>query len=326
MDEVGRRIYVARGSQILVADVDSSKQVGVVTGLNGAHGVAIAREFNKGFASNGGNATVSVFDLKTLAITATVPTGDDPDHIIYDSFSKKIFAFNNGSGNVTIIDAATNAVSKTLTVGSTPELSVSDGAGRVYVGLQGTTTMGVINTATLSLEATWSIAPDKASKTVSIDIAHHRVYNGGSSTIHAFDTQTGKAVGTTPNAAGSDGSAFDPDLGILFAAGGSGKLLIIQCGPGDVYNPLQTLTTGGGKTIACDRITHSAYVIGPNGASIVVVGAPGSIGIKTPKSLLATSKKSSAIFGSQRIFGIQSQGSANPIFVNSIGSRVEVGK
>ncbi|HKP96917.1 MAG TPA: YncE family protein [Fibrobacteria bacterium] len=280
VEPAGRRLYIARTSEIVVVDIDNGSQTGSVTGMSDAHGVALAPEFNKGFASNGGTNKVSVFDLKTLAVTASVAAGTDPDHVLYDPFSKKVFVMNNGSGNITVIDAATNAVQATIQVGPTLELSVTDEAGRVFVGIAGTSNLGVINATTLKKDAEWSISPDGGSKTMGIDIPNHRLFNGGGSNIHAFDTQTGKAVGTTPNLSGSDGMEYDADRGVLFASGTKGALQITKWSVGDVFAPLVKLNTGGGKTIAFDKVTHAAFLVGANGSSVVVVSDPAAINVR----------------------------------------------
>jgi YVTN family beta-propeller protein len=283
VDESSRRLYVARGTEIVVVDIDSGKQAGAVSGLKGAHGAVAVKHLNKGFATNGGNNSVSVFDLNTLVVTASIPAGTNPDHIIYDPYSKKVFAFNNGSGNVTVIDPVANSVVKTISLGPTPELSVSDGAGHVYIGLAGTATIGVINTTSLTMETTWSIDPDKSAKTLCIDTANHRLFNGGSKNLNVINTLTGKVVATTPNVGSSDGNAFDVDNGILFATGGGGSLFIIKRGAADSYTKLQTLATGGTGTNAYDSKTHCLFMAAGDGKSVKVIGFGMTSNIKSPE-------------------------------------------
>ena len=46
--------------------------------------MAIAPEAGRGFTSDGGDNTLTVFDLKTLAVLGKVKAGKNPDGIIYD--------------------------------------------------------------------------------------------------------------------------------------------------------------------------------------------------------------------------------------------------
>jgi DNA-binding beta-propeller fold protein YncE len=83
VDEAANRLYVSHGDMVQVVDLaNENKVAGVISGLNGVHGIAIASELNKGFISSGKDSNVVVFDLNTLAVLAKVKvTGN---HLIYD--------------------------------------------------------------------------------------------------------------------------------------------------------------------------------------------------------------------------------------------------
>src|SRR4051812_33981370 len=120
-DAEAHRLYLSRGTHVMVFDTERDTLIGDIANTNGVHGVAVAHEFNKGFTSNGRDTSVTVFDLATLAPTATVKvTGRNPDAILYDPGSKRVFTFNGGTGNATAIDAATNAVVGTVELGGKP--------------------------------------------------------------------------------------------------------------------------------------------------------------------------------------------------------------
>ena len=42
MDSAARRVYIPRGTHIMVLDADSGKLVADIHGMNGLHGVAVA--------------------------------------------------------------------------------------------------------------------------------------------------------------------------------------------------------------------------------------------------------------------------------------------
>src|ERR1700730_8525968 len=66
VDPEARRLYVSRANRIVVVDIENEKVVGELADTPGVHGVAVAPELGKGFTSNGGNDTVTAFDLKSL--------------------------------------------------------------------------------------------------------------------------------------------------------------------------------------------------------------------------------------------------------------------
>src|SRR5579871_1097674 len=89
VDAAARRLYISRGTHVIVLDSDSGKAVGDIADTPGVHGIAIAADLGRGFVSNGREGTVSVFDLKTLATSSKVKVGDNPDAILYDPATKR---------------------------------------------------------------------------------------------------------------------------------------------------------------------------------------------------------------------------------------------
>src|SRR6476469_3833918 len=90
VDAKARRVYISRGSHVMVVDADSGAILGDIPNTNGVHGIAIVEEMGKGFISDGRDNNALIFDLKTLKALGTVPTGRNPDAIIYDPISKRV--------------------------------------------------------------------------------------------------------------------------------------------------------------------------------------------------------------------------------------------
>jgi hypothetical protein len=53
VDSKARRVYVSRGSHVMVVDADSGALVGDIPGTNGVHGIAIASDLGKGLPATG---------------------------------------------------------------------------------------------------------------------------------------------------------------------------------------------------------------------------------------------------------------------------------
>src|SRR5271154_4892914 len=109
-DSATRRLFISRGSKVMVVDVDTGKVVGEIPDTPGVHGIALAPELNRGFISNGRGNNVTIFDLKSLAPVGQLPAGQNPDAIIYNSPLKRVFVMNGRSGDVTVIDAVGGVV------------------------------------------------------------------------------------------------------------------------------------------------------------------------------------------------------------------------
>src|SRR6059058_2604829 len=84
VDGDARRVYISRGTHVVVLDADTYAVVGDIPDTQGVHGIAVASDLGRGFTSNGRSNDVTIFDLKTLKSLGTVKTGANPDAVIYD--------------------------------------------------------------------------------------------------------------------------------------------------------------------------------------------------------------------------------------------------
>src|SRR5207245_7006794 len=73
VDSKARRVYLSRGTHVMVVDADSGAVIGDIPNTNGVHGIALVPELKKGFISDGRDGTVTIFDLETLKALGTVP-------------------------------------------------------------------------------------------------------------------------------------------------------------------------------------------------------------------------------------------------------------
>src|SRR6185437_13918591 len=65
-DPPNHRLFIARQNRVMVVDEDKGTLLGEVTGINGAHGTAIAGASGHGFATAGKDQSVIMFDAKTF--------------------------------------------------------------------------------------------------------------------------------------------------------------------------------------------------------------------------------------------------------------------
>ena len=118
-----RRLFISRGTKVVVLNVDTGTVSGEIPNTDGVHGIAFAPEFDRGFTSNGRAGTVTIFDLQSLQVIGSAKTGMNPDAIVYDPASKRVFTMNGQSNDATAIDAATGNVLGTIPVTGKPEFA-----------------------------------------------------------------------------------------------------------------------------------------------------------------------------------------------------------
>jgi len=264
LDAATRRLFVSRGTHVMVLDADSGKVVGDIPGTEGVHGIALAPELKKGFTSNGRAGTVTVFDLATLATTATVKvTGENPDAILYEPVTKRVFTFNGRGKNATAIDAATLAVAGTLALGGKPEFAASDAGGVVYVNIEDTAEIVAFDAATLAVKARWPIAPCQDPTGLALDPKSKRLFAGcsGNKLLAVVSATDGKKLGTVPIGEGCDATAFDPGTGLVYASNGDGTLTVVkETSPGTWSAVENVATRRGARTMALDPAKRRVYL------------------------------------------------------------------
>ena len=261
VDSMARRVYVTHDKMVEVLDADSLKKVGTIEGIQRAHGVVLASEFNRGYATSGEDGKVLVFDLKTLKLVAKLDAQKDADAMAYDPVTKRVFSFNGDSGNATIIDAATDKVVMTLDLGGQPEFAVADGKGYLFDNLEDKSEVLKINAKTLKIEKRWPLAPGEKPSGMAMDVEHKRLFIGCRNQMTVvMNAVTGKVVKTLPIGDHVDGTAFDPASGTVFNSCGDGTLSVIHEDAPNRYSILENAKTEvGARTLALDTQTGHVF-------------------------------------------------------------------
>lgn len=263
VDEANARVFVSHATVAQAIDTKTGKLVGTIPDTKGIHGIAIAADLNKGFTSNGRDSSVTVFNLKTLAVIEKVKiTGKNPDAILYDPFTQKVFTFNGGSSNSTVVDAKSDKVIATIALDGKPEFSATDGRGHVFVNIEDKNSINVINTTTLKVEKNWPIAPGEEPSGLAFDNKNHRLFSVcGNKKMVVTNAETGKVVATLPIGDRCDGVAFDPTYNRAYSSNGEGTITVVQEVDANTFKVLETIQTQpGARTIAVDKITHHLYL------------------------------------------------------------------
>lgn len=265
IDAAARRLYVSHATRMVVIDIDRDTVVGELKDTPGIHGIALAPALQRGFTSNGRDSSVTIFDLKTLAVLGRVKvTGANPDAIHFDAATKRVFTFNGRSANATALDATTGNVVGTIALAGKPEFAQTDGRGRLFVNIE--TDPGqiqVIDTRTLTVTATYTLTGCDGPSGLAYDRATDRLFSVcGNRTLAVSNPTKGAMVITVPIGPGVDAVSYDASEKLLFASnGGDGTMTVIKQAGADRYTVLGNAATRvGSRTMTLDPVTHRAYL------------------------------------------------------------------
>jgi DNA-binding beta-propeller fold protein YncE len=264
VDTTAHRLFISRSTHVIVLSTDNEGVVGDIPNTPGVHGIALAPDLGRGFTSNGRDSSVTVFDLKTLAVLQRIHVpARNPDAIMYEPVSKRVFTFNGGSASATAIDAATGAVVGTVPLSGKPEFAVHDGNGRVFVNIEDRSELMSFDGRTLAISAHWPLAPCEEPSGLAIDRAHGMLLSGCSNKLMAVTSiAAGRVVASLPIGDGVDATAFDPVTQTAFSSNGEGTLTVIKASVGGAYAVTESVPTQrSARTMALDERTHRVYTV-----------------------------------------------------------------
>jgi len=268
------RLYVSHGTQVNILDKETGDSLGFIPNTNGVHGIAFDNELGRGYTSNGRANNVSVFDLKTNEVITQIATGENPDAINYEPFSKHIISCNGRGKNLSVIDPKTNTVVATIDVGGKPEAAVSDGNGKFYVNIEDKNEIVVVDMKSNSVLRHFSLSPGEAPTGLAYDKITKRLFAGCEKLLVVVDAESGKIVTTLPIGDGCDGVAFDPKNKLVYTSNGSGTLTVIKENSADNFSTVGDFPTKtGARTIALDETNSTIFM--PTSEFEVTAGANG---------------------------------------------------
>jgi DNA-binding beta-propeller fold protein YncE len=261
-DSLGR-LFISHGTVTQVMDEATGKLLGTLPDTKGVHGIALAPGLNKGFISCGKDTAVTIFDYTTLTIITKIKvTGQNPDAILYDPFTKRVFTCNGRSSNSTVIDAITNAVIGTIALEGKPEFSVTDGKGKIYVNIEDKSLLDEINPVTMKVENSWKINPGKEASGLALDNVNHRLFIVTDNKLMiVMNAENGKVITSLPIGEGVDGCAFDPGTMCAYASNGDGTMTVVKESSPDKFQVMENVATQkGARTITVNKKTHHIYL------------------------------------------------------------------
>jgi DNA-binding beta-propeller fold protein YncE len=242
-DNENRRLYVPRGDQVLVFDLDSLKSVGAITNAR-ARGVAVDPKAQHGFCSS---SPVVMWDAKTLEIIKAIEVKGRPDGIMFEPLTERIYVFSHSQPNATVIEGKDGTVAGTIDLGGAPEQAASDGQGHLYVAIEDQDNIAVVDVKALKVMAHYDLA-GKGGGPAGLGLdAKNRILFAmchDPQTCVVLSADDGKILATLPIGRGTDGGGFNANTMEAFSSQGDGTLTIIKETNPTTFEVEQTVQTG----------------------------------------------------------------------------------
>ena len=276
------RLYVSHGTQVNILNEESGDSIGYIPNTTGVHGIAFDNELNKGYTSNGRLNTVTAFDLTTNAVLDQIATGQNPDAIMYDPFTKWIITCNGRSKNLSLIDPKQGKTVDSIDVGGKPETAVSDGNGKLFVNIEDKNEIVSVDLKTRKVTERWPLSPGEGPTGLAFDKTTKRLFAGCEKLLVVLNADNGSVVDKITIGDGCDGVAFDAQNKIVFTSNGEGNISAVKEINADKFSLLGNYTTKrGARTITIDQKNGMLFLptaefdptkTGQNGRPLMIPG------------------------------------------------------
>jgi DNA-binding beta-propeller fold protein YncE len=260
-DNDGRRVYVPRGGQTFVFDLDSHKLIGSITNISG-HGVAIDTQSHHGFSSS---KPLGMFDTQTMQKIKSIDVEGRPDGILFEPFTQRVYVFSHQAPSITVIDPKDGSIVGTIEVGGAMEQAQSDGQGKLYVDVEDEKKIAVIDVKALKVITKYDLG-DKAGEPggLGFDVKNHVLFAmcAHPGVCVVVDADKGTILATLPIGEGTDGGGFNPNTMEAFSSQRDGTLTIIKESSPTSFEVEQTVQTKPGcKTCSLDSKNNRIVLI-----------------------------------------------------------------
>lgn len=240
---------------IAVLDTATLKLVKLLKSGSDPEQFDVSRDGRKLYISNEDSATLSVVDVASGAVEASVPVGKEPEGVRLSPDGRWIVVTSESGNAVYVIDAATMKVARSIPVGKRPrDVAFAPDSSRIYISGEFdasvfTTPIPESGGATRLLQLRTEARP----MGILLDAPHDRLFvtTGRGGTVAVISLQGPKLVTEIPVGARPWGVALSADGKRLYTANGSSDdLAIIDTGSLQVIRKLPTGKSPWGVVLA----------------------------------------------------------------------------
>ena len=259
-----RRLYIAHlgANRVIAVDVDRLTVVGTVDKTASVHGVRVAPDLDRVFATAAGSDEVVAIQASSLTVTGRAATGRFPDGVAYDPTRKAVFVSNKDDGSETVVDASTLAVRHTLRLAGEVGNVIWDPAEqRMLVAARPPDQLLLLDPDTGQVTGRVDLPGCSGAHGVAVDPATHTAFVAcernarlGVVDLGALHQRELQTVGDDP-----DVLAFDPGLSRLYVAAESGVVAVFDEKGTSVRKLGQAKLADKAHTVAVDPATHRVF-------------------------------------------------------------------
>ena len=264
-DDEGRQLFSAHlaAGLLYVVDLRNNTVVASIPDVPGIEGVAYIGEGRKVYTSNWHENKIGVVDLGQMKVVKKIPTEEKPDGIAYAAPFHKAYVSDERARAVAVIDTREDRPITTLRFDSETGVPQYDPLARkVYVNLQDKNLFAVIDPITDTVDGRYPVAGCQGNHGMAIDAERQRAFLSceGNDVLAVVNLETKRVIAWLPMAKGADVVQFDPGLGRIYVACGSGAISVFQMDDPERFHKVEDVRVPRKvHSLVVDVRTHRVY-------------------------------------------------------------------
>jgi YVTN family beta-propeller protein len=236
-------------------------------------GIATDPALGKAFVTNYTSGTLSIIDVETPAVAATIGAGKNPRRLLANAATSRLYIVNDTTpGTVTVIDSKTFAVVATIPVGNRPRALAADFLVKeVYISNSTGNSISVIDTGTNTVVATVPVGAGPGGVDVNHKLGKIYVTSATANTVSAIDQHTRSvttiAVGKAPQFA-----RVAERTGMVYVNNVTDNTVSVIDSATDTV--IKTLPVGSGTVnnfVNTSGVYHRAYLPNANDNTLTII-------------------------------------------------------
>lgn len=243
-----------------VFDPARRRMVAQVTGLAGPRGLAVDARNGRVYVANPGARNVVVISSRGWKIERTIALDAEAYSLALAANGRQLYTGNWRERSVTSIDL-TSGKKMTVDVAGSPQGTVLDSVRqRLYVALQDTAEVAVLDAATLQVAGRYKVAASQPTG-VALDAAGRRIFVAARHAVVALNADDGNEMGRAKVPAGADSLWLDTAQGRLYVASSGGIVNVLRTD--SALTPVEEIRTEvRGHVLAYDPARGYLYMPG----------------------------------------------------------------
>ena len=246
-------------------------------------GIAVDPALGKVYVTNYGSGTLSIINVATLAVAATIPIGQNPRRVLSNAARSRVYVTNDTTpGQLTVLDGKNFGIVTTIPVGNKPRALAADFlVNEIYVSNSTGNSVSFVDTTANSVVATVAVGTGPGGLDVNHRLGKIYVASATDNTVSVIDQHT-RTVKTIPVGKSPSLARVAERIGMVYVNNVGDQTMSVIDSASDTV--IKTLPVGAGTSTnftSVSGVYHRAYLPNAVDNTLTIIDTDANAVVKT---------------------------------------------